>query len=297
MMYFKGSSMSELYAQILGHVLEYGDEVSPRGMDTIEVSPLVFELTDPEECLVLQKARRLNYAFVVAERLALLSGTANPEMLCFYVSRLRDFVNETTGCFDGAYGPRIRPQLEYVFDELSCDAASRRAVLSIFGPEDHRPSLDVPCTLTLQFLVRDESLDLIVSMRSSDLYLGLPYDVGQFAFLQQVLAGWLSLPAGRYIQWSASAHVYARDLAFVSEIVSSAADLRAIPLRTPRLSKSEWVSQIALLTSIESQMRNRDGSMSASPEIVGLAPDLRVWAELLSSHASRKRTAEASPVG
>jgi len=109
-------------------------------METAEVSPLVFELTSPEECLVRQKARRLNYAFVVAERIALLSGTADADMLCHYVNRLRDYVNTSTGCFDGAYGPRVRPQLDYVFEELRRDPASRRAVIASLAHRTRDPA-------------------------------------------------------------------------------------------------------------------------------------------------------------
>jgi thymidylate synthase len=53
---------------------------------------------------------------------------------------------------------------------------------------DQRRTCDVPCTLTLQFLIRQGRLDMIVNMRSNDLLWGFSYDITQFAFVQRLLA-------------------------------------------------------------------------------------------------------------
>ena len=256
MIFLKGDSISELYPLLLQQVLEEGEEVAPRGMQTLEVAPLGFELTDPRQSLVLQKARRLNYAYAIVERLSLVSGQADPEMLCFYIDKLRDYVNPETCCFDGAYGPRVRPQLDYVYEELQRDPASRRAVISIYSEADQRESLDVPCTLALHFLIRHGKLDLMVNMRSSDLFLGLPYDVSQFAFLQQLVAGWLNLDAGRYIQWAHSAHIYGQHINRAWEVVSRGDALLDVTLEVPYLEKEEAFDQVSLMLAIERDLRH-----------------------------------------
>jgi len=292
----KGESMSELYPALLELVLEEGEPVTPRGLETLEVSPLLFELTDPRQCLVLQRARRLNYAYAIVERLSLLSGRSDPEMLCFYVGKLRDYVNPCTGCFDGAYGPRVRPQLEYVYHELSRDPASRRAVVSVYSPSDQRASLDVPCTLTLHFLVRRGQLDLIVNMRSSDLFLGLPYDVNQFGFLQQIVAGWLGLDPGRYIHWAASAHVYDQDTAGARQVVTRREDLLDLSFEVPALTEYETFGQVNVLLDIERDIRRGQvagGELERDPRLVQLTPAFQNWVSYLADFVRRRAASPA----
>ncbi len=292
MIFLKGDSISELYPELLQSVLEEGEEVAPRGMQTLEVAPLGFELTDPRQSLVLQKARRLNYAYAIVERLSLVSGQADPDMLCFYIDKLRDYVNPETRCFDGAYGPRVRPQLDYVYEELQRDPASRRAVISVYSAADQRESLDVPCTLALHFLIRHGKLDLMVNMRSSDLYLGLPYDVSQFAFLQQLVAGWLNLDAGRYIQWAHSAHIYGVQVSKAWEVVSECGALVEVDLDVPRLAKHETFSQVSLMLEIERGLRHATNGQQSnvdSPQSHRLAPAFQRYAAYLRSYVARRR--------
>ncbi len=289
MIFLEGDSISELYPSLLQHVLEEGDEVAPRGMQTLEVAPLGFELTDPRQSLVLQKARRLNYAYAIVERLSLVSGTADADMLCFYIDKLRDYVNPETRCFDGAYGPRVRPQLDYVYEELQRDPASRRAVISIYSEADQRESLDVPCTLALHFLIRHGKLDLMVNMRSSDLFLGLPYDVSQFAFLQQLVAGWLNLDTGRYIQWAHSAHIYGTHVDKAGQVVARRHKLVDTCLPVPTLSREETFRQLQVLLNIERDSRAAShGQTAGDPRGASLSPEFRHYAEYLSRYLEKK---------
>lgn len=291
MIFPKGEGISELYPMLLQQVLEEGEEVAPRGMQTLEVAPLGFELTNPLQSLVLQKARRLNYAYAIVERLSLVSGQADPDMLCFYIDKLRDYLNPETQCFDGAYGPRVRPQLDYVYEELRRDPASRRAVVTIYSEDDQRESLDVPCTLALHFLIRHGKLDLMVNMRSSDLFLGLPYDVNQFAFLQQVIAGWLQIDAGRYIQWAASAHIYMEHLDRAKLVLSDPWDLVETQFGVPQLPIDETFKQAALLLTLERD--SREGRIGVALErdhrMDMLAPEFKDYAVHLFDYATRRQ--------
>jgi hypothetical protein len=93
--------------------------------------------------------------------------------------------------FDGAYGPRVVDQLRYVVDCLWKDPMSRQAVMEVWRPNP-RESLDIPCTLTLQWLIRDGKLHCIDSMRSSDAWLGWVYDVFSFSMLSSCILLMLS---------------------------------------------------------------------------------------------------------
>ncbi|WP_417924869.1 thymidylate synthase [Collimonas pratensis] len=49
--------------------------------------------------------------------------------------------------------------------------------------------------------------------RSNDLYLGTPHNVVQFTCLQEIMAGWLGIEVGSYVQICDSLHLYEHDLA------------------------------------------------------------------------------------
>src|SRR5690606_12261131 len=98
----------------------------------------------------------------------------------------------------GAYGPPWVDQIPYVIEAFKRDPFTRQAVVSIWRP---RPaaSRDIPCTLSLQYLLRPTvaaygreqsrlTLHCVAAMRSSDAWLGVPYDVATFSVLAAFLA-------------------------------------------------------------------------------------------------------------
>lgn len=217
----------QVYPRLLEAILSSGRPVAPRAQATYEVSPMVFTLENPRDSIRLQKARRINYAYAIIEKLSLLHGVADPETFCFYIPALRKLLNES-GVFGGAYGPRVTEQLDFVYDLLVEDPETRRAVITVYSArEDHHLGRDIPCTVSLQFLLRDGFLSLLVNMRSSDVYLGLPYDVQQFTFLQALMACWLGVDVGTYTHIAGSGHVYERDIDAAERVIARPDELNA----------------------------------------------------------------------
>jgi thymidylate synthase len=103
----------------------------------------------------------------------------------------------------------VLPQLEWAMKQLA-KPGSRQAVVQIWTPTPS-PSKDIPCTLSWQLLSRDGVLHAIVTMRSSDIWLGLPYDWINFSMLTNGVAGELSLTPGELVFNLGSSHLYDRD--------------------------------------------------------------------------------------
>jgi thymidylate synthase len=130
----------------------------------------------------------------------------------------------------GAYGPRIHEQLGYVLRVLANDPTSRQAVMTIWR-NNPPASKDIPCTLSVQFLIRNNKLYCFDTMRSSDLWLGWPYDVFSFSMLSLYIV--LLLREGRGMKlklgelWitAGSQHIYDRDREGVLRCSASAAGL------------------------------------------------------------------------
>jgi len=98
-----------------------------------------------------------------------------------------------------------------VLRKLRTDNDTRQAVVVI--PRPTGDTKDEPCTVSFQFLLRDGELHLIVSMRSSDAWLGVPYDTFTFTQLQNCVAGALGVPRGEFIINAGSAHLYESNVA------------------------------------------------------------------------------------
>jgi hypothetical protein len=58
-------------------------------------------------------------------------------------------------------------------------------------------------------------------MRSSDIILGLAYDVPAFTIMQEVMANELGVELGEYVHTSNSLHCYQRDFEMLNEIANS----------------------------------------------------------------------------
>lgn len=124
--------------------------------------------------------RKLSHKFMLAEAIWILEGR-NDISIGKYSQRIMEFSDDRYH-FQGAYGPKVTEQLRYVVDTLLKDKHSRQAVIGIWR-EQPRESRDVPCTLTLQFMIRDAQIHCIANMRSSDLWLGWVYDVFNFTMI------------------------------------------------------------------------------------------------------------------
>ena len=210
-----GASANELYAAVCEHVLRHGRPTQPRGMATTEVLGAHLCLTNPRRRFVdLPPARVLNPAFAVAEALWILSGSEDPWIFTFNRSLARYADN---GRLQAAYGPRMRrwrgevDQLAHVRELLARDPDSRQAIVQLYDPQrDTLGHRDVPCTLNYRFFVRHGRLQMHTTMRSNDVWLGLPYDLFTATLLHELMAGWLGVELGDYHHHVDSLHLYAQ---------------------------------------------------------------------------------------
>jgi thymidylate synthase len=103
-------------------------------------------------------------------------------------------------------------QIEQVIDILKNDTQSRRAVININIPHPNKKlTKDEPCTIALQYMIRNNQLYATTLMRSNDLWFGLPYDVYFFTELQKYIAKQLNIQIGTYTHFAGSMHMYLKD--------------------------------------------------------------------------------------
>ena len=210
------------WRDLLHKLLEHGQEVRPRDYLTREL--LGWQSRVPmARPLVLSPARELGYRFLAAEAAWVASGDNRVATIKPFSRALPSFSDDGL-TLAGAYGPPFRDQLGYVARTLAADPSSRQAVTTLWRPRPGH-SRDVPCTLALQWLVREGRLHCVASMRSSDAWLGLPYDWATFSHLSAYLLVYLrviKLDDDENYRWSSvrlgdlhltagSQHLYQRD--------------------------------------------------------------------------------------
>lgn len=207
------------YLDLANEVRLVGRPVIVRGLETRELTGVTLRFDDvTRPMLPIGVGRRVNTKLAAVEALQLISGTIHPELLLRASPHYAQVLVNPGELTQGAYGPRTRAALRRVVELLQRDPTSRQAMLSIWRDEDLTTVGDRPCTIGLQFLVRDERLQLHVWMRSEDVWLGVPYDLFMFTQLQRTIAVVLGLSPGSYHHHVTSLHIYDRDLAAVDEL-------------------------------------------------------------------------------
>lgn len=256
---FWAPSLEEIH-QVLLHTLhdDYDFRSAPRGKAIKELIAASFTLDDPRNRLIMSPARNVNYGFAVGELCWYVRGDTDLETMLYYNKRMGQFSDDGK-TINSAYGARMFngafPQFDNVVEELKKDPDSRRAVMHINQPADlHRAvdagSKDVPCTMSLQLLIRDRKLHMHVLMRSNDVVWGLPYDVFSFTCLQEAFLHILKdegVPVddlGAYHHTAGSLHVYETHFDLAEE-VSKENLPRPTPMHPFTLDGLKWLANAA----------------------------------------------------
>lgn len=206
--YYESSNPGQIYREQLTDLLE-APEVMVRGRPTRELLNVVTELSSPLPIVQTVPGRRWNPWLALSEGLALLAGVGEVALLEPYNKRIRDFSDDGHTLY-GAYGPRIARQIPDLLFRLEAENTDRRALLSIWKPEDLTANTaDPPCNDMVMFKIRDERLHMTVINRSNDLHWGLhAVNLPEFGMLQQYLATRLGVGLGTQMHLSNSLHLY-----------------------------------------------------------------------------------------
>jgi thymidylate synthase len=206
----------------------------------------VIDMTNPCVCLT---GRKLSEAFRFAEAAWILSGDNRVSTIAPFSEKIAQFSDDGHRYF-GSYGPKVVDQLSYCAQKLQLDSESRQAVINIWR-ENPGQTRDVPCTLSLQFLIRQGRLNIVATMRSSDAWLGWPYDVFNFSMIGWAMCLYLrdlrgpgrseeGLPSpGVLFLTAGSQHLYQTNLTQAEEVLEHGKVFR------PRISLppfEEWVT-------------------------------------------------------
>ncbi|MDO8769437.1 MAG: thymidylate synthase [Burkholderiaceae bacterium] len=254
------------------------------------------ELFGPVLCLTDARARlsrtetKGKLFSALGELLWYLSGSTSAMFMNYYVPA-NFYSNEAEPGTDevrSGYGVRLNDfdginQIRNVIDLLKIKRTSRRAVIQLFDASDlARNFTSIPCTCTLQFLIRDDRLNMLVNMRSNDAFLGLPHDIFAFTMLQEIIARSVTAEVGEYRHGVGSLHLYEDRETDARQYLDEAfQDKIAMPIMP---TGDPWPS-ISRLLAVEKRLRV-DGDRSI--EVADLDPYWQDLCRLLLVHRLSK---------
>lgn len=189
-------SLHEGYNNLVEEAIS-GRMVAPRDLTTFEVIGPVMLKT----CSNLTvNSKGLNPKLGVVEGLMLVSG----EYDGYVIDKATLPADIKLVKTNSDYGKRIKDQMPSVIQLLRDDRWTRRAIAYL--PQDH--ALDTPPTTAIHWMIRNDTLETIVNVRSWDLAETTPLDILSHGILTQVVAKCLNVLPGYMYFTASSVHVY-----------------------------------------------------------------------------------------
>jgi len=211
--YFVGKILDDVLRRVIEEVIARGQLIHPTKGDALEITGILLEISDPRARLSRTETRGRIFS-ALGELCWYLAGSNKADFISYYISEYEKLAED--GEIFGGYGPRLRDwkgvnQISNVIGTLK-KPDSRQAVIQLFDALDLKEKhKDVPCTCTLQFMLRQGRLQLFANMRSNDIHWGLPHDVFCFTMLQEIVARSISAELGAYKHAVGSLHLYVKD--------------------------------------------------------------------------------------
>lgn len=99
-------------------------------------------------------------------------------------------------------------QVGWVINEIKTNPNSRRLVISAWHPANAVISKLPPCHYTFAFNVNGGKLNCHLTQRSGDIALGIPFNLGAYSLLTQIIAQETNLKLGYFAHTIIDAHIY-----------------------------------------------------------------------------------------
>lgn len=216
------------YLDLVSHVLQHGHRKPNRtGVDTIATFNYNYEI-DLRAGFPLLTTKEISWKNIVVENLWFLSGDTHIGLLKKHGCKFWDPWADASGQVPSAYGNFWRnfpihdgdrlgytDQIRYAVDTLKKDPTSRRMVVVAWAPGNAQTSKLPPChamfVLNVQWEKDGEpSLNLHLTQRSSDIALGVPYNIAGYSLLLCLFSRFSGIRPGKFAHSLIDAHIYTR---------------------------------------------------------------------------------------
>lgn len=220
--------------KLLCHGVLVGEKVG----NTRELRNIQFTINDISDAYI--SVRNVSTRYLLGELVWYLAGSRETA----FISQFAPFwskISDNNITSNSAYGYLIKHRYEFdqlwkMVELLKEDPDSRRAVINLnYANPNVIRTKDEPCTIALQFYIREDKVHCTGMMRSNDIWRGLPYDIVYFTLLQTIIAKALGKETGNYTHFATSLHLYERDVIKVEECLDPSRSLKKFKLNYEEL--------------------------------------------------------------
>lgn len=99
-------------------------------------------------------------------------------------------------------------QISGIINLLRTNPDSRRIILSAWNPNQLHEMALPPCHYAAQFRVVNGKLNCMLTQRSGDSFLGIPFNIASYSLLTHIFARECNLDVGNFIHSIGDAHIY-----------------------------------------------------------------------------------------
>jgi len=212
------SNVDTQYEDLLRDILENGTPKGDRtGTGTVSVfgRQLRYDLS---QGLPVITTKKVHLHSVIVELLWFLRGDSNTQWLRDNGVTIWDEWADENGELGPVYGVQWRSwptpdggsidQIGQALELLKKNPDSRRIIVSAWNVADLDYMALPPCHALFQFYVADGRLSCQLYQRSSDMFLGVPFNITSYALLTHMMAQQAGLEVGDFVWTSGDTHIY-----------------------------------------------------------------------------------------
>lgn len=210
------------YLNLLQDILKHGtkkDDRTGTGTTSVFGRQLRYDLS---EGFPLVTTKKIHLKSVVHELLWFLRGDTNISYLKEHNVKIWDEWADENGDLGPVYGSQWRAwetpdgrhidQIANVIEGIKNNPDSRRHIVSAWNVAEIDNMKLPPCHFVFQFYVADGKLSCMLTMRSVDSFLGLPFNIASYALLTHMVAQQCGLEVGEFIWSGGDVHIYSNHL-------------------------------------------------------------------------------------
>jgi thymidylate synthase len=210
------------YQQFLHHIRTHGMQKGDRtGTGTLSVFgyQMRFNLNHG---FPLVTTKKLHLKSIIHEMLWFLSGDTNIKYLNDNGVRIWNEWADENGDLGPVYGAQWRAwksadgrsidQIGELIEQIKTHPDSRRLIVSAWNVGELPNMALPPCHAFFQFYVADRKLSCQLTQRSCDAFLGVPFNIAEYALLTHMIAQQCALGVGDFIWCGGDCHIYLNHL-------------------------------------------------------------------------------------
>ncbi|AGK47630.1 thymidylate synthase family protein [Burkholderia thailandensis MSMB121] len=236
-----GDSVDDLVRQGIHNIVKEGRKIKSRAGDAMQAYGVNYILKDPRSRV--HSLRNGAKRYLCRELLAYFSGSLKAENGLANASKFWMTLTDKDGNVNSNYGyyvfyepvEKYGNQYNWIVSMLKSNQDSRRAIININQNYHKSDTKDFPCTIGMQFFIRENHLFCETISRSTDVITGLPYDMGFFSFVHELVhsdlvsQGYDDLQLGSTIMKTTFTQIYDNAMEKAKDAMNGRGDTEMMP--------------------------------------------------------------------